>query len=269
MTMAPTTTSSAARDPAYARALAFERALHDAEGRARPIPRGVLLSDPAHPLVWDVNTLWIDDAAGVSAAELADAARRLQGPFGLTHRSVVVADEDDWTRLAPGFGAAGYMLQVNVVMRHDGREVPAPDHEVVEPDRPALEAAAAAYIASEPWGTDPDAAAQVLEHVVRVPAGRSERWFAVERAGGVVAYARLWWAGGVAQVEDVVVLAPWRRQGLGRAVVRAATRAGLALGPELLFIVADDDDWPKDLYAEVGYRAVGRLALFRQVPAAD
>lgn len=267
MTTTPATTSSARRDPAYARALAFERALHDAEGRTRPIPRGALLSDPAHPLVWDVNTLWIDDAAGASAADLIAEARRLQGPLGLTHRSVLVADEAVWARLAPGFDEAGWMLQVNVVMAHDGRALPAPGCDVVEPSRAALEAAAAAYIASEPWGADPEAAREVLEHVVRVPPGRSERWFAAERDGAVVAYARLWSADGVTQVEDVVVLAPWRRRGLGRAVVTAATRAALALRPELLFIVADDDDWPKRLYAQLGYRPIGRLALFRQVPA--
>lgn len=269
MTTAPATTSRARRDPAYARALAFERALHDAEGRTRPIPRGALLSDPAHPLVWDANTLWIDDAAGATAADLVADARRLQAPLGLTHRSVLVADETAWSRLAPGFGDAGWMLQVNVVMAHDGRALPAPEHEVVEPPRAGLEAAAAAYIASEPWGADPEAAREVLEHVVRVPPGRSERWFAVERRGAVVAYARLWRGGGVAQVEDVVVLPAWRRQGLGRAVVTAATRAALARDPELLFIVADDDDWPKRLYAQLGYRPVGRLALFRQVPALD
>lgn len=267
MATTPATTSSDGRDPAYARALAFERALHDAEGRTRPIPRGALLSDPAHPLVWDVNTLWIDDAAGATAAELIDAARRLQGPLGLTHRSVLVADEADWSRLAPGFHDAGWMLQVNVVMAHDGRPVAAPEHEVIEPQRAQLEAAAAAYIASEPWGTDPDAAREVLEHVVRVPPGRAERWFGAVRDGALVAYARLWSAGGVAQVEDVVVLAPWRRRGLGRAVVAASTRAALALSSELVFIVADDDDWPKDLYAELGYRPAGRLALFRQMPA--
>ena len=267
MTTTPATTSRPRRDPAYARALAFERALHDAEGRARPIPRGVLLSDPAHPLVWDVNTLWIDDAADVSAAELIAEARRLQGPLGLTHRSVVVVDEIDWRRLAPAFDEAAWMQQVNVVMAHDGRAVPSPVHAVTEPARIPLEAAAAAYVASEPWGADPEAAREVLEHVVRVPPGRSERWFAVERDGAVVAYARLWWAGGVAQIDDVVVLPPWRRQGLGRAVVAAATRRALALRSELLFIVADDDDWPKDLYRQLGYRPVGRLALFRQVPA--
>lgn len=268
MTTTPATTSSH-RDPAYHRALAFECAMRAADGLATAIPRGLLIADGANPLVWDVNTLWIDDADGVTADELVAEARRLQGPLGLAHRSVLVADEADWGRLTPGLEDAGYMLEVNVVMRHDGSPVPAPDVEVGHPEQAALETAVAAYIAGEPFGTDPEAARQVLTHVVRRPAGADERWFSVVRSGEVVAYARLWHADGVAQVEDVVVLPSWRRQGFGRAVVAAATRAGLGLDPELLFIVAADDDWPKDLYAELGYAPVGRLALFRQIPAVD
>lgn len=269
MTMTPPTTSSR-RDPAYARALDFERAMRIASGLAWPIPRGLLIADPAHPLVWDVNTLWLDDVGDAAADELVREAHRLQAPAGLAHRSVAVVDEDDWSRLAPGFSDAGYMQQVNAVMVHRGVPPAAPAEDVDTDADPALVApAAAAYIAGEPFGADRDAASQVLSHVLRRPGGVEERWCTISRDGAVVAYARLWQAADVAQVEDVVVLEPWRRQGLGRAVVAAATRAALELSPELLFIVADDDDWPKDLYASLGYEPVGRLAIFRQVPAAD
>lgn len=269
MTMAPPTTSSG-RDPAYVRALDFERARLIVSGLAWPIPHGLLIADAAHPLVWDVNTLWLDDLGDATADDLVREAHRLQSPAGLAHRSVLVVDEDDWTRLSPGFDAAGYMLQVNAVMAHRGAPVPAPAVEVdTDADPATVRAAAETYIASEPFGADPDAAAQVVAHVLRRPGGVEERWCTISRDGAVVAYARLWHAGDVAQVEDVVVLEPWRRQGLGRAVVAAATRAALELSPDLLFMVADDDDWPKDLYASLGYAPVGRLAIFRQVPAAD
>lgn len=268
MTMAPATTSSPAA--AFTRALAFERAMRVASGLTQPIPGGLLVADGAHPLVWDVNTLWIDEPAAATAAELVDEARVRQGALGLLHRSVVVQDEAAWRRMWPGFARAGYTRDVHAVMRHAGPVPPPPGHEVVEgPGRAALEAAVTAYVMAEPFGADPEAARQVVAHVLRTPAEARERWFAVVRDGAVAAYARLWEADGVAQVEDVVTLAPWRRQGLARAVVTAATRAALAAGPELLFIVADDEDWPKDLYASLGYATVGRIALFRQVPAAD
>jgi predicted GNAT family acetyltransferase len=62
----------------------------------------------------------------------------------------------------------------------------------------------------------------------------------------------------VAQVEDVVCLHDHRGRGYGRDVTVAATLAALDEAPELLFIVADDLDWPKELYERLGYVPVGR-----------
>jgi hypothetical protein len=42
----------------------------------------------------------------------------------------------------------------------------------------------------------------------------------------------------------------------------------MALDPELLFIVADDNDWPKDLYARLGFEPVGRTRAFHRLPPA-
>jgi hypothetical protein len=44
--------------------------------------------------------------------------------------------------------------------------------------------------------------------------------------------------------------------------VTAAVDAALAMGHELIFIVADEDDWPKDLYARLGFDPVGRAWAF-------
>jgi hypothetical protein len=48
--------------------------------------------------------------------------------------------------------------------------------------------------------------------------------------------------------------------------VLAATDAAVAGGADLVFIVAADDDWPKDLYAKLGYEAVGRFWQFTLPP---
>jgi ribosomal protein S18 acetylase RimI-like enzyme len=81
-----------------------------------------------------------------------------------------------------------------------------------------------------------------------------------------MAYCKLWRRGGVAQVEDVVVLPAARGRGFGRAVVTAAIAAARTMELELLFIVADDDDWPKELYAKLGFQHVGRLRIFDRRP---
>ena len=57
-----------------------------------------------------------------------------------------------------------------------------------------------------------------------------------------------------------------RGTGLGRLVTSAALAAGLALEPELLFIVADDEDWPKELYERLGFEPAGRIRGFLRPP---
>ena len=66
----------------------------------------------------------------------------------------------------------------------------------------------------------------------------------------------------MAQIEDVATLAPYRGRGLARAVVTAALGEALAAGDELVFILADDGDWPKDWYARLGFVLRGRRYLF-------
>jgi hypothetical protein len=43
--------------------------------------------------------------------------------------------------------------------------------------------------------------------------------------------------------------------------------AALAAGHELIFVVADDEDWPKDLYAKLGFDPVGKAWNFTRPPA--
>jgi hypothetical protein len=44
-------------------------------------------------------------------------------------------------------------------------------------------------------------------------------------------------------------------------VLRAAGEAR-AEGADLVFLVADGDDWPKELYRKLGFDTVGRLTKF-------
>jgi predicted GNAT family acetyltransferase len=63
----------------------------------------------------------------------------------------------------------------------------------------------------------------------------------------------------------VVTAGPYRQRGYARAVVSAATRASLEHGNEITFLVADDEDWPKELYAKLGYEPIGRRYEFTRL----
>ena len=132
-----------------------------------------------------------------------------------------------------------------------------------EVDGPTLQAAEARSVREEPYGGDEEVVRQLVAMRARlaeaVPAAR----FFVGAADGVDAAVTTLYSDGVAaQVEDVATLRDYRRRGLARATVTAAIDAALAMGHEFVFIVADDDDWPKALYGRLGFDPVGRAWAF-------
>jgi len=221
---------------------------------------------------YDRNMLWVTgDGDGLSASGLDAHAERLLGGAGMAHRRVMAEPEAD-ARLRDGLVALGYEAGTHVFQVFgDGRAPEPAEVDVQEASVDDVLAATEEYLktdADTPYGRDPRTRRHLLEHYRAYgPAGAQERRFVVREDAGsgngrVIAWARLWVRGDEAQVEDVVVLAPWRGRGYGRAIVAAATRAALEASPSLLFIVADADDWPKDLYARLGYETAGTLGVY-------
>jgi predicted GNAT family acetyltransferase len=92
------------------------------------------------------------------------------------------------------------------------------------------------------------------------------RIYGVRVDGDVVAGAQLMVLDGVAQVEDVVTLTAHRGQGYARAAVLAAVRAARNDGADLVYLGADDEDWPKHMYAKLGFDEVARSFDFVRKP---
>jgi ribosomal protein S18 acetylase RimI-like enzyme len=80
--------------------------------------------------------------------------------------------------------------------------------------------------------------------------------------GEVVSYADLYQDGADAQVEDVGTLDEHRGRGYASAVVLAAIEASRRDGAELVFLVADANDWPQELYRRLGFETVGNYTKF-------
>jgi GNAT superfamily N-acetyltransferase len=111
---------------------------------------------------------------------------------------------------------------------------------------------------------------QIVEGARRTWAGRKGRHFTVRgRDGSVLGMTTLFSDGAIAQVEDVYVAPEARGRGFGRVLVTHAVRQALEARHELVFIAADHEDWPKDLYAKVGFTPVAQVWSFhRPAPVA-
>jgi predicted N-acetyltransferase YhbS len=260
------------------RAFAFERAMHAAAGRTVTAAWGQAFLDPALGRCHERNFVTaVADAGEHDAATLDAAAERLLGGEDLLHRRITVEGDDADARVRGELLALGYEPSRHVFLAFPDSAGPPPSVPgvtVVETDADAVVEANAHYLRTDPdtgYGRDDQTRAELVEHHRTYAAlgPATERVFVVQDDDdGVVAWARLWTAGAVAQVEDVVCLAEHRGHGYGRAVVTEATRAALAGGAELTFIVADDADWPKELYGRLGYEPIGHLGVYlRLVPA--
>src|SRR5581483_7859445 len=65
-------------------------------------------------------------------------------------------------------------------------------------------------------------------------------------------------------VEDVYTVPSARGRGLGRALVTRGVEIATEAGHELTFIIADEDDWPRQLYEQIGFEPIGRIIHFHR-----
>lgn len=249
-----------------ARAVAFEEALRE-QGADQIVPFrwGDAVLTPSLPHVWDFNLLRVTKS-GASAAELAAEADRIQGEAGIAHRRVTAEDE----HLVGGFEGLEWERNRFVFMAYrDEAGRPADRLEVREVSRKVLLPIREALVREAPWADDEVAVLEVLEAGARVAGTARPRHFGVHVDGEVVSAADLYGDGATAQVEDVVTLAAHRNQGYASAVILHAVGEALASGHDFVFLVADDEDWPKELYARLGFEPIGVKWTFQRRPPSE
>lgn len=221
---------------------------------------GVAYLADSTPQVYDHNYVSVE-LPTVSAAALAtDADEALAERL---HRRVIA--EQGTPGLAGDFADLGYTLSTHLVFAHER----APDRLV---DTGAIREVALAdilpartvAIRREPWGGD-EIAAQLNEAKRHTAAAVPTRFFAAVVDGAVAGWCELSTRGGVAQIEDVEVLGEFRGRGLGRAVVQHALEEG-ARSAQVVFLEALADDWPRELYAKLGFVVVDRRDVYTRLP---
>jgi GNAT superfamily N-acetyltransferase len=239
------------------------RLLERLSTRVEPFAHGVAFFDEGYRERYNSNFLLAEGPLeSVSAGALAEEADRILGGAGYAHRELVVRDDRAGGRLGPALAEHGFRAEHNVVMAHR-RE---PDR---EPDLPVEELPFAEVrpLIREIYRRDESRHPEEIVRLFTEQHGKNERvlgarFFVVRLDGALAGDCELYVDGQDAQVEFVDTLEEFRGRGVARAMVLRAIEAARSSGARRVFIVADDDDWPKDLYARLGFVPIGRIWTF-------
>jgi ribosomal protein S18 acetylase RimI-like enzyme len=250
-----------------ARIAAFTRWLEEATStRTQPWRFGTALFHDGFPDRWDSNFLRVERSIGTTtAAELATEADRILSAF--RHREFVFESDTEGARLTAGLVELGYTSDrlVYLVLRRD------PDR-----DPPSLDAREISLEEVRPLQVETNlvshggmtrASAEMLADFSTVMVERvAARFFGARIDGELAGCCELYVHDGIAQIENVDTLERFRDRGVARASIAAAIGAGREAGAELVFLMADDADWPKRLYGRLGFDPVGHFRQFRKPP---
>jgi SAM-dependent methyltransferase len=224
-------------------------------GHVGSVPAGFVVTDARFPASWQHNRVVLtapaEDPAGVRAA--AGAALRA---VGATHLRIdVEAPSTDVAALAGDDLTVG---EERLLVR-DGRApgIAASRTASVVPYAALRAAVGRAWREDHPEATR-DEVRQLVERETLWPAGTTKH--VASLVGGMpAAWCAVRRAGDVAEIDGLVTLPEYRRQGHGTAVLAAAL--SVAADTRLVFLRADGDDWPREWYARHGFRDVGGVTV--------
>lgn len=239
----------------------FRRAVELAAAERRePAPHGVGLFADSVPSVYDANYLSVEEP-DVDADELAAETDRVMEHCH--HRRVVLEQSGDAT--AAALAERGYVRSTHIVFAHrrePDRRVDTSMVQEVEFDR--IEPVRDATTIAEPWGDD-EIARQLNGAKRLIMQAVATRFFAAIVDERVAAYCEIRSNGRTAQIEDVEAVRAYRGRGLGRAIVQHALDEARRTH-DVVFLEALADDWPRRLYAKLGFDAVGRREFLTRFP---
>jgi ribosomal protein S18 acetylase RimI-like enzyme len=244
-----------ARGGSYlARAYAFLARADMAGERSESSLVGTAVFDEAVPRRLDSNFLRVENEADAGAVR-TEAER-------LRRRMIYVPDSEHGERLAPHFRERGWLVRRHVLMAQLREPERKADVSLVrEVEEPTLRAARHRVVTGQPWAA-PEVMAELFAGKQLIGNRVRARYFAVVLDGEVVSYTDLYQDGADAQIEDVGTLHEHREHGYASAVVLAAIAEARAAGAEFVFLVADLDDWPKELYRRLGFDELGYYVKF-------
>jgi ribosomal protein S18 acetylase RimI-like enzyme len=224
-----------------------------------PWAHGTVARATRYPSYYDFNLVRVEEDPAMSVEALVAFAD--DALAGLAHRRV---DFDLLAAAEPlrrGFEAKGWKTLRLLLMRHETAPPPGPVAAVEEVPYDAVHELRVAWHREDFPALDPGGYhAEAREVALR----RGARVLAVRQGGVPVGYAQVEHEGAAAEISEVYVHPEHRGRGLGTAITRAAIQASGDVRD--LWIAADDEDRPKELYARLGFRPVWTAMEFTRPP---
>jgi predicted GNAT family acetyltransferase len=212
-----------------------------------PWEHGTVVRASRYPNYFDYNAVRVERDNELGFAELAAFADRALD--GLEHRRVDFDLAGPAERLRPDFEAGGWKAMRLLWMRHRS---PAPSPEVGLAQPVHYDAVLPLRLAWHREDFDyPLTDGSYVAQSRALALSRGARVLAVLERGEPIAFAQWMRVGEAAEITHVYVDAEHRGQGLGTAITCAAI--GDASQARDLWICADDEDRPKELYARLGF----------------
>jgi GNAT superfamily N-acetyltransferase len=238
----------------------LQRTLESSAEAMLRIGPGWLVQSPSLPRVWTLNQIRITEPA--TFGDAVALANEYQA--GLPYRHIVVTDGPTGQRLEEAFRAAGWIIDRETLMALTA----SPDREVDTSEVTTLNEEQMLTLMRRWIGEEhPDISIDGLDQLAKYNKLEGRLWN--EQPFGIVnvdrvpmALTKLRSDGMTAWIEDVYTVPEARGRGYAGTLVTHATALARSADRDLTFIIADDDDWPKDLYTRIGFRTIGGTRTF-------
>ncbi|HYX88246.1 MAG TPA: GNAT family N-acetyltransferase [Gaiellaceae bacterium] len=226
-------------------------------GGERTVPSrfGTAVYSPRVPLRSDANHLRVERRVP-DADSLVEELRQLE------QRMAWFPDGDAGERLAPALQRLGWRVDRHVVMAQRRPPQRAADTALVqEVEERALRPARRRLLADEPWAR-PEVVEQLFRGKELIAERVTMRCFAAVVDGEIASYTDLYLRDDAAQIEDLGTLPQHRGRGYASAVMLKAIEEARSAGADLVFLFAERDGWPKELYRRLGFDELGHYVKF-------
>jgi GNAT superfamily N-acetyltransferase len=224
-----------------------------------PWEHGTVMKARRYPTYYDYNVVWVEGDPGLDAEELIAVADEHLGEY--EHRRLDFERSGAGERVRAELAAARWEPTRLLWMLHSGELPPGPSLPVEE----------VAYDAVLPlrlaWHREdfPDVdSTGYLDNARELAMTRDVQVIASREGDELLGFAQVVRSGDRAEVTQVYVRPEYRGSGRGTAITRAAIEAAGDAGE--LWIAADDEDRPKELYARLGFRPAWTSIEFVRAP---